>query len=108
MLGNLNHYTCTNLGIFLVVQGSYMTMFSRGGLIFGIINIIGNFGTVFVDQSYWMGAIASTPSASYKGYILGGEPQLHAPLRAGKSHCPSSTSSTMLRLYCNITAIQST
>jgi Na+/proline symporter len=30
--------------------GSYLTMFSQGGLIFGIINIIGNFGTVFVDQ----------------------------------------------------------
>lgn len=28
--------------------------------------IIGNFGTVFVDQAYWMGAIASKPSASYK------------------------------------------
>jgi hypothetical protein len=27
---------------------------------------------VFVDQAYWMGAIASKPSASYKGYILGG------------------------------------
>jgi hypothetical protein len=53
-------------------QGSYMTMFSKGGFIFGVINVIGNFGTVFVDQAYWMGAIASTPSASYKGYILGG------------------------------------
>lgn len=52
--------------------GSYLTMFSEGGLIFGIINIIGNFGTVFVDQSYYMGAIASKPSASWKGYILGG------------------------------------
>ena len=52
--------------------GSFMTMYSQGGLIFGIINIIGNFGTVFVDQSYYMGAIASKPSASWKGYILGG------------------------------------
>ena len=34
--------------------GSYITMFSQGGLIFGIINVIGNFGTVFVDQAYWM------------------------------------------------------
>ncbi len=48
-------------------HGSYLTMFSKSGFIFGIINIIGNFGTVFVDQSYWMGAIASKPSASYKG-----------------------------------------
>lgn len=53
-------------------EGSYITMFSKGGLIFGVINVIGNFGTVFVDQAYWMGAIASKPSASYKGYILGG------------------------------------
>lgn len=30
---------------------SYLTMFSESGLIFGIINLIGNFGTVFVDQS---------------------------------------------------------
>lgn len=53
-------------------EGSYLTMYSLGGLIFGIINIIGNFGTVFVDQSYYMGAIAAKPSASWKGYILGG------------------------------------
>lgn len=30
--------------------GSYLTMLSSGGLVFGIINIIGNFGTVFVDN----------------------------------------------------------
>ncbi len=47
-------------------------MFSESGLIFGIINIIGNFGTVFVDQSYWQSAIAARPTATYKGYILGG------------------------------------
>ncbi len=33
--------------------GEYLTMLSRGGLIFGIINLVGNFGTVFVDQAYW-------------------------------------------------------
>ncbi|KAI8468533.1 MAG: urea active transporter [Monoraphidium minutum] len=52
--------------------GSFMTMMSMDGLIFGIINIIGNFGTVFVDQSYWQSAIAAKPSATYKGYVLGG------------------------------------
>ena len=52
--------------------GSYVTMFSKSGIIFGIINIIGNFGTVFVDQSYWQGAIAAKPSATYRGYLLGG------------------------------------
>lgn len=54
------------------LEGSYITMWSRNGLIFGIINIVGNFGTVFVDQSYWQSAIAAQPSATWKGYILGG------------------------------------
>jgi hypothetical protein len=31
---------------------------------------IGNFGTVFVDQSYWQGAIAARPSATYKVFAL--------------------------------------
>ena len=53
-------------------HGSYLTIRSLGGLMFGIINIIGNFGAVFVDQAYWQSAIAATPSASWKGYILGG------------------------------------
>merc|ERR1711966_5829 len=52
--------------------GSYLTMLSKGGMIFGIINIVGNFGTVFVDQSYWQSAIAAKPSSSTKGYLLGG------------------------------------
>ena len=47
-------------------------MLSKGGIIFGIINIVGNFGTVFVDQSYWQSAIAAKPSSSTKGYLLGG------------------------------------
>jgi len=54
------------------LEGSYITMWSRNGLIFGIINIIGNFGTVFVDQAYWQSAIAAQPSATWKGYMLGG------------------------------------
>ncbi|KAJ7562603.1 hypothetical protein O6H91_03G076800 [Diphasiastrum complanatum] len=52
--------------------GSYVTMLSSGGLVFGIINIIGNFGTVFVDNGYWMSAIAARPSSTHKGYFLGG------------------------------------
>jgi hypothetical protein len=39
---------------------------------FGVINIVGNFGTVFVDQSYWQAAIAAHPAAAAKGYMLGG------------------------------------
>lgn len=53
-------------------EGSYVTMLSGGGLMFGIINIVGNFGTVFMDQSYWQSAIAARPSAATKGYLLGG------------------------------------
>lgn len=45
----------------------------QGGLVFGIINLVGNFGTVFVDQAYWQSAIAARPSSSHKGYILGGQ-----------------------------------
>lgn len=52
--------------------GSYLTMLSSGGLVFGIINIIGNFGTVFVDNGYWVSAIAARPSSTHKGYLLGG------------------------------------
>merc|ERR1719253_1633513 len=51
---------------------SYLTMLSSGGLMFGIINIVGNFGTVFVDQSYWQSAIAARPESAAKGYLLGG------------------------------------
>merc|ERR1739844_666820 len=53
-------------------SGSYLTMLSADGLMFGVINIIGNFGTVFVDQSYWQSAIAAKPTSAAKGYLLGG------------------------------------
>jgi len=53
-------------------SGSYLTMISMQGLMFGIINIVGNFGTVFCDQSYWQSAIAAKPAAAHKGYMLGG------------------------------------
>lgn len=53
-------------------KGSYLTMLSSDGLMFGVINIVGNFGTVFVDQSYWQSAIAARPSSAARGYLLGG------------------------------------
>ena len=52
--------------------GSYLTMVSGGGLKFGIINLVGNFGIVFSDQSYWQSAIAAKPTSAHKGYLLGG------------------------------------
>ncbi|KAF7377971.1 Urea transporter [Mycena sanguinolenta] len=53
-------------------HGSYVTMRSKNGLIFGVINIIGNFATVFQDQAYFQRAIASRPSSTVKAYLLGG------------------------------------
>lgn len=54
------------------LHGSYVTMMSVEGLIFGIINIVGNFGTVFLDQAYWQCAFAAKPASSHKAYLLGG------------------------------------
>ncbi|RIB16000.1 Sodium/solute symporter [Gigaspora rosea] len=53
-------------------EGSYLTMSSLQGLIFGIINIVGNFGTVFVDNAYWQRAIAAKPSSTVHAYLIGG------------------------------------
>ncbi|KAM5537057.1 hypothetical protein V8D89_009203 [Ganoderma adspersum] len=52
--------------------GSYLTIRSKNGLIFGVINVIGNFATVFQDQAYWQRAIASRPATCVKAYLLGG------------------------------------
>jgi SSS family transporter len=53
-------------------DGSYLTMRSEQGAIFFVINIIGNFGSVFVDNGYYNKAIAASPAAALPGYILGG------------------------------------
>ncbi|KAE9979454.1 hypothetical protein EG328_000866 [Venturia inaequalis] len=53
-------------------DGSYLTMKSNYGLIFGVIQLCSGMGTVFLDQGYWQRAIASRPSTAVKAYILGG------------------------------------
>lgn len=53
-------------------QGSYLTMKSHDGAIFFVINIVGNFGTVFLDNGYWNKAIAASPAAALPGYVFGG------------------------------------
>lgn len=53
-------------------EGSYLTMHSRSGGIFFVINIVGNFGTVFLDNGYFNKAFSSSPSAALPGYVLGG------------------------------------
>ncbi len=53
-------------------MGSFLTLASAGALAFGVINIVGNFGTVFVDQSYWQRAIASQSRSAVGGFMIGG------------------------------------
>jgi Na+/proline symporter len=73
------------------VQGSYLTMLSGGSLMFGIINIIGNFGTIFVDQSYWQSAITARAECAAKGYLLGGICWFAIPLSLATSLGLTST-----------------
>ncbi|KAF8518646.1 urea transporter [Hysterangium stoloniferum] len=51
--------------------GSYLTMRSKNGLIFGVINVE-LIATVFNDQAYWQRAIASKPASCVKAYLYGG------------------------------------
>merc|ERR1719199_1703228 len=61
-------------------------MTSHSGFVFGIVNIVGNFGTVFVDQSYWQSAIAVKPESAAAGYILGGVVWFAVPMMMGTTH----------------------
>lgn len=62
----LGHPVAGNAG------GSYLTMRSSGGATFFVINIVGNFGTVFLDSAYFQKAIAASPADALPGYIMGG------------------------------------
>lgn len=53
-------------------DGSYLTLKSNFGLIFGVIQLCSGSGTVFLDQAYWQRAIASRPTTAVKAYLLGG------------------------------------
>lgn len=52
--------------------GSPLTFRSSGALSFGIVNICGNLGTVFADQSYHQRSIASNPTTAARAFLLGG------------------------------------
>jgi hypothetical protein len=47
-------------------------MRSQEGAIFFVINIVGNFGTVFMDNGYYNKAISAHPVHALPGYIMGG------------------------------------
>ncbi|OJD29050.1 urea active transporter [Diplodia corticola] len=53
-------------------DGSYLTMTSKGGILFGIIHICANFGLVIMDTSFFIKAFAASPSAVVPGYVIGG------------------------------------
>ncbi|KAI0820483.1 Na+/solute symporter [Trametes gibbosa] len=53
-------------------NGSYVTMKSNQGLVFGAATILSGFSGVFCDQGYWQRAIASAPRSTTKAYMLGG------------------------------------
>lgn len=71
MFEKLSHLTISN-PVEGNSGGAYLTMASTGALVFGVINIVGNFGTVFVDQAYWQRAIAARPRSAVKGFLIGG------------------------------------
>merc|ERR1719359_521705 len=66
------HFEAEGCGEDEICVTSFMTMGSTIGLIFGITNIVGNFGTVFVDQSYWQSAVAAKPRSAVMGFLIGG------------------------------------
>ncbi|KJA22107.1 hypothetical protein HYPSUDRAFT_139584 [Hypholoma sublateritium FD-334 SS-4] len=53
-------------------DGSYLTMKSNQGLVFGAATILSGFSGIFCDQGYWQRAIASSPKSTTKAYMLGG------------------------------------
>merc|ERR1719265_2464493 len=66
------HFEAEGCGDDEICVTSFLTMGSTIGLIFGITNIVGNFGTVFVDQSYWQSAVAAKPKSAVIGFLIGG------------------------------------
>lgn len=37
-----------------------------------IVSVSGNFGTIFVDQSYWQSSVAAKPKQGVVGFLVGG------------------------------------
>merc|ERR1719235_1856135 len=66
------HYDTTDCDKGETCVTSFLTMESVSGVTFGITNIVGNFGTVFVDQSYWQSAVAAKPKSAVFGFLVGG------------------------------------
>ncbi|KAI9850402.1 MAG: hypothetical protein M1838_005735 [Thelocarpon superellum] len=53
-------------------DGSYVTMTSKGAILFGILHICANFGLVIMDTSFFVKAFSASPRAVVPGYVIGG------------------------------------
>ncbi|RJE23495.1 transporter [Aspergillus sclerotialis] len=52
--------------------GTYLTMTSKSGILFGILHTCSNFGLVIMDTSYFIKAFSASPSSVVPGYTIGG------------------------------------
>ncbi|KAK7550224.1 urea active transporter [Phyllosticta citricarpa] len=64
-------------------DGSYLTMASKGGILFGILHICANFGLVIMDTSFFIKAFAASPSSVVPGYVVGGLAYFAIPWAGG-------------------------
>lgn len=53
-------------------DGTYMTMASKGGIYFGILHLLANFGLVIMDTSFFIKAFAAAPRSVVPAYVVGG------------------------------------
>jgi len=83
-------------------NGSFLTMLSSNGTIFGILQIFSNFGTIFVDQAYWQSAIAAQPQSGGRGFFWGALAAFSIPFALGSS---LGLAATALQLPINSTEV---
>ena len=53
-------------------QGTYLTMTSKGGILFGVLHTCANFGLVIMDTSFFQKSFSASPRAVVPGYVIGG------------------------------------
>ncbi|CAL5874321.1 uncharacterized protein PFLUO_LOCUS8617 [Penicillium psychrofluorescens] len=64
-------------------DGTYLTMTSKGAILFGILHCCGNFGLVIMDTSYFIKAFSASPAAVVPGYTIGGVAYFAIPWALG-------------------------
>ncbi|KAL4810613.1 Sodium:solute symporter family-domain-containing protein [Aspergillus unguis] len=64
-------------------DGTYLTMTSKDGILFGILHTLGNFGLVIMDTSYFIKAFSASPKSVVPGYTIGGAMYFAIPWALG-------------------------